>query len=195
VTPAEPPAPLRILIAEDETLIRLDLVETVSELGFVVVDAVSTGQAAVDSAVVHAPDVVLMDVSMPVRDGISAAEQIISRGIAPVVMLTAFTDIALLERATAAGVFGYLVKPLRDAELAPALAVAHSRWQQFVELTAEMEHLRQRKGSQDLVEAAKARLMQDGLTEEAAFSLLRRWAMDKRQTIAEIAATVVASAG
>lgn len=184
---------MRVLVAEDETLIRLDLVETLTDSGLVVVDAVANGQAAVDSALATRPDVVLMDISMPVRDGISAAEQIISSGTAPVVMLTAFTDVGLLDRAASAGVFGYLVKPLRVAELIPALVVARNRWQQFNELNTEISRLRERAHSNDITVKAKQVLMDQGLSEERAFALLRRWAMDRRQTIAEIATHVVAS--
>ena len=184
---------LQILVAEDETLIRMDLVETLTELGFTVTAAVANGQAAVDSALANRPDVVLMDVSMPVRDGISAAEQIIGSGSAPVVMLSAFTDVGLLDRAASAGVFGYLVKPFRAPELAPALLMAVSRWKEFSELGAEIEQLRARKEATSTVERAKSILMAQGLTEEQSFGMLRRMAMDSRQTISEVSAQVVAT--
>ena len=184
---------LRVLVAEDETLIRIDLVETLVELGFVITAAVANGQAAVDSALSEPPDVVLMDISMPVRDGISAAEQIIGSGIAPVVMLSAFTDVGLLDRAASAGVFGYLVKPFRAPELAPALLMAVTRWKEFSELGAEIEQLRVRKDAASTVERAKSILMAQGLTEQQSFGMLRRMAMDRRQTISEVSAQVVAT--
>lgn len=194
-SPEVPPelGALRVLIAEDETLIRMDLVETLVELGFVITAAVANGQAAVDSALREPPDVVLMDISMPVRDGISAAEQIIASGIAPVVMLSAFTDAGLLDRAASAGVFGYLVKPFRAQELAPALLMAVTRWKEFCELGAEIEQLRSRKEATSTVERAKSILMAQGLTEEQSFGMLRKMAMDRRQTISEVSAQVVAS--
>lgn len=184
---------LRVLVAEDETLIRMDLVETLMEIGFTVTAAVVNGQAAVDSALGNPPDVVLMDISMPIRDGISAAEQIIGSGIAPVVMLSAFTDIGLLDRAASAGVFGYLVKPFRAAELSPALRMAVSRWKEFTDLGTEIELLRERRQASSVIERAKSILMAGGLTEEQSFSQLRRWAMDRRQTISEVSALVVAN--
>jgi len=117
-------------VAEDESLIRRDLVETLNELGHEVVSDVGNGQAAVDVARSLGPeglDVVLMDISMPVRDGISSADQIISEGIAPVVMLTAYAQTDLMNQAAAAGVFGYLIKPLRQSDLVPALLMARTR--------------------------------------------------------------------
>lgn len=187
--------PPRVLVAEDETLIRIDLVETLSELGFEVTAAVANGQAAVDSAARDRPDVVLMDISMPVRDGISAAEQIISSSVAPVVMLSAFSDVGLLDRAASAGVFGYLVKPLRTSDLAPALLMAISRWHEFKTIDAELKRMRERRDSKSVVELAKNILMGEGLSEERSFSLLRRLAMDRRQTIAEVSAQVVSEKG
>ncbi len=184
---------LRVLIAEDETLIRMDLVETLVELGFVITAAVANGQAAVDSALEDPPDVVLMDISMPVRDGMSAAEQIMGAGIAPVVMLSAFAEVGLLDRAASAGVFGYLVKPFRAIELTPALRMAVSRWKEFTDLENEIKQLRERRESASVVERAKLILMSEGLTEEQSFGLLRRWAMDRRQTISEVSVQVVAS--
>jgi two-component system, response regulator PdtaR len=186
---------LRVLVAEDETLIRMDLVETLIERGFTITAAVANGQAAVDSAFENQPDAVLMDVSMPIRDGISAAEHIMSAGIAPVVMLSAFTEQDLVSRAASAGVFGYLVKPFRATELAPALNLAVSRWKEFVDLGAELDNLRERREASSVVERAKVILMQQGISEEQSFGLLRRWAMDRRQTISEVSAQVVAAGG
>ena len=185
--------PLRVLVAEDETLIRLDLVETLQELGYLVIGAAANGQEAVDVAIATSPDVVLMDVSMPIRDGISAAEQIIARGVAPVVMLSAFSESDLIARAATAGVFGYLVKPLRSVELAPAFAVARQRWAAFNDLNAELDRVRSKAASHEIVDKGKRLLMEQGLTEEQAFVYLRRMAMDNRQTLAEAAAQLIGS--
>ncbi len=182
---------LRVLIAEDETLIRLDLAETLAELDIEVVGAVGNGQLAVDAARTLRPDVVLMDISMPVRDGISAASEIISSGIAPVVLLSAFSQSDLVASAAVAGTFGYLVKPFTGVEVRAALVLAHARWQEFVALNAEVERLRHRNHSSGVVDRAKATLQKSGMSEEEAFSFLRKTAMDRRLTIAEAAAKIV----
>jgi AmiR/NasT family two-component response regulator len=182
---------LRILIAEDETLIRLDLAETLVELGMDVVGAVSNGQLAVDAAKVLRPDVVVMDISMPVRDGISAATEIIAQEVAPVVLLSAFSQVDLVESAAAAGTFGYLVKPFTGVEVRAALVLAHARWQQFVDLNAELERLRTRNHSTVVVDRAKDVLRQSGMSEDEAFRFLRKAAMDHRLTIAEAAAKII----
>lgn len=184
-------ASLRVLIAEDESLIRLDLAETLTELGMEVVGAVGNGQLAVDAARRLSPDVVLMDISMPVRDGISAASEIILAEIAPVVLLTAFSQNDLVAEAAAAGIFGYLVKPFTGTEVRAALVLAHARWQQFVGLNAELERLRSRNHASGVVDRAKAVLQASGMTEEEAFVFLRKTAMDHRLTIAEAAAKIV----
>lgn len=181
---------LRVLIAEDETLIRLDLAETLVELGMDVVGAVSNGQLAVDAAKVLKPDVVVMDISMPVRDGISAATEIIAHEVAPVVLLSAFSQVDLVESAAAAGTFGYLVKPFTGVEVRAALVLAHARWQQFGDLNAELDRLRSRTHSRDVVDRAKDVLQQSGMTEDQAFRFMRKAAMDHRLTIAEAAAKI-----
>lgn len=181
-------------MAEDESLIRRDLVETLNELGHEVVSDVGNGQAAVDVARSLGPeglDVVLMDISMPVRDGISSADQIISEGIAPVVMLTAYAQTDLMNQAAAAGVFGYLIKPLRQSDLVPALLMARTRWTQFQGLSEEIDALKARKRASDVTEQAKEMLIERGLSEEQAFSLLRKAAMNGRITIAEAATQVI----
>ena len=185
---------LRVLVAEDESLIRRDLVETLAELGHEVVSDVGNGQAAVDAARSLGSkglDVVLMDISMPVRDGISAADQIISEGIAPVVMLTAYAQTDLMNQAAAAGVFGYLIKPLRQSDLVPALLMAQTRWTQFQGLSEEIVALKARKRVSDVTEQAKMLLIEQGLSEEQAFSLLRKAAMNARITLAEAATQVI----
>ena len=187
-----PPAPVTVLVAEDEALIRMDLVELLGECGYEVVGQATDGQAAVDQARALRPDVVFMDVAMPRRDGLSAAEEIIGEGIAPVVMVTAFSQRETVQRASAAGVLGYLVKPFGRADLAPAIEVAVARWQQMRELEAQVAGLRERQEAREVVDRAK-RLLQErlGLSEPDAFAWLRRAAMDRRLTLAEVAAVVV----
>ncbi|MDP1877128.1 MAG: response regulator [Actinomycetota bacterium] len=182
-----------VLVAEDEALIRMDLVEMLGECGFEVVGQAGDGQSAVDQARALRPDVVFLDVAMPRRDGLSAAEEIVGEGIAPVVMVTAFAQREVVERAAAAGVLGYLVKPFVKADLAPAIEVAVARWQQVQDLTAQVSGLRERQAARQTVDRAKGLLQREqGLTEAEAFSWLRRAAMDGRVTLAEAAAVVVA---
>jgi response regulator NasT len=188
---ADQVAGLRVLIAEDETLIRLDLTETLTELGLVVIGAVANGQLAVDAARLLTPDVVLMDISMPIRDGISAASEIIASEIAPVVLLSAFSQVDLVSRAAEAGTFGYLVKPFTGVEVRAALILAEARWQQFVGLNAELNRLRIRNHASLVVDRAKAVLQASGMSEEEAFGFLRKTAMNHRLTIAEAAAKII----
>jgi response regulator NasT len=188
------PKVTKVLVAEDEALIRMDLVELLTELGYDVVGQVADGQAAVDRTRELRPDVVFLDVAMPRRDGLSAAEEIISEGLAPVVMVTAFSEQETVRRAVDAGVLGYLVKPFGRSDLPPAIEVAVARWEQMRELAAQVTGLRERQDAREVVERAKGRLQEtSGLTEPEAFALLRRSAMDGRITLAEAAALVLAS--
>ena len=186
----------RIVVAEDEALIRMDLVEMLAELGYEVVGQAGDGQTAVDRARELLPDVVFLDVAMPVRDGLSAAEEIIEADLAAVVMLTAFSQADTVARAAEAGVLGYLVKPFTAADLGPAVAVAVARRAQMQALASEVADLGQRVSARQTVEEAKARLQAVmGLSEPEAFALLRRQAMDERVTLAEVAARVLAATG
>jgi response regulator NasT len=181
-----------VLVAEDEALIRMDLVELLGECGYTVVAAVADGQAAVDKARELRPDVVFLDVAMPRLDGLTAAAQIVSAGIAPVVMVTAFSQSETVARAAEAGALGYLVKPFTKSDLSPAIEIAVARWEQVQALTEEVAGLRERQAARATVERAK-KLLQEryGLSEPEAFARLRRAAMDGRVTLAEASAAVV----
>jgi AmiR/NasT family two-component response regulator len=181
-----------VLVAEDEALIRMDLVELLGECGYQVVGQATDGQAAVDLTRALHPDVVFLDVAMPRRDGLSAAEEIAGEGLAPVVMVTAFSQREMVERASAAGAMGYLVKPFGKADLAPAIEIAVARWQQMRDLTAQVDSLRERQAAREVVDRAKAVLQAAGeLSEAEAFAALRRAAMDGRVTLAEAAARIL----
>jgi AmiR/NasT family two-component response regulator len=187
-------APTRVLIAEDEALIRLDLKEMLEEEGYVVVAEVGDGQAAVDQAVQLRPDLVILDVQMPVLDGIAAAEQIATARIAPVIVLTAFSQRELVERARDAGAMAYLVKPFNKNDLVPAIEVAVGRFQEMHALDAEVSDLRERLETRKVVEQAKGRLMADrGITEAEAFRWIQRTAMNERTSMKALAEAILAT--
>ena len=175
----------------------MDLVEMLHELGYVVVGQAVNGEVAVELAVSLNPDVVLMDVAMPVRDGLSAAAEIIATRVAPVVMVTAFSERDTVINAAQAGALGFIVKPFNRSDLAPAIEVAVARWHQLLELEQHIDGLEARVRARDVVEEAKRWLQtQHGLDEPQAFALLRKKAMDGRITLAEAAAAILqASSG
>lgn len=182
----------RVVVAEDETLIRMDLVEMLSEEGYEVVGEAGDGQHAVDLAVEHKPDLVIMDIKMPRRDGIDAAGEIASKRIAPVVILTAFSQRDLVERARDAGAMAYLVKPFSKTDLVPAIELAASRFGEIAALENEVASLSDRLETRKLVERAKGVLMQtQGLTEPQAFKWIQRTAMDRRTTMKAVAEVVI----
>jgi len=188
-----PSAPRRrVVIAEDEALIRLDLKEMLEEEGFTVVAEAANGEDAVRLAVQHRPDLVVLDVKMPRLDGISAAEQIAAARIAPVVMLTAFSQPELVERARAAGAMAYVVKPFTKADLLPAIAMATSRYDEVVALEREVADLRDRLEARKLVDRAKALLQsRHGMDEAQAFRWIQRTSMDRRATMREVAESLI----
>ncbi len=189
--PADPPA-RRVLVAEDEALIRLDLVEMLGEEGYEVVGEAGDGATAVRLAGELRPDVVILDVKMPVLDGIAAAEQIVLARVAPVVLLTAFSQRDLVERAREAGVMAYLVKPFQKHDVMPAVEMAVARFAEVVALEGEVSDLHGRLEARKLVDRAKARLQAEhGLGEADAFRWIQRTSMDERRTMRAVAADVL----
>jgi response regulator NasT len=184
---------IRVLIAEDEALIRLDLKEMLEEEGYSVVAEVGDGQQAVDQAQELRPDLVILDIQMPVLDGLSAAEQIASNRIAPVIVLTAFSQRELVERARDAGAMAYLVKPFSKNDLVPAIEVARARFAEMTALDGEVRTLEERLETRKIVEQAKGRLMeQQGLTEAEAFRWIQRTAMNQRTSMKALAQSIIA---
>jgi len=180
----------RILVAEDETLIRMDLVEMLDEAGYEVVAEASNGEEAVKLAVEVKPDLSILDVKMPVLDGISAAEKIIS--ISPVLMLTAFSQKDLVERARDAGAMAYVVKPFTINDLVPAIEISVSRHRQMKSLETEVADLHDRLETRKIIDRAKGILMKAlNLSEPEAFSWIQRAAMDRRITMKEVAEAVI----
>ena len=180
----------RILVAEDETLIRMDLVEMLTEAGYEVIAQATNGEEAITLANEHKPDLAILDVQMPVLDGISAAEKIIS--IAPVLMLTAFSQRELVDRARDAGVMAYVVKPFTISDLVPAIEIAISRHNQMRSLADEVADLHDRLETRKVIDRAKGILMKAlNLTEPEAFSWIQRAAMDRRITMKEVAEAVI----
>src|SRR6478735_5315372 len=184
-------APRRLIIADDESLIRLDLREMLNHLGYDVIAEAGDGQAAMDLARKLRPDLVVMDIKMPDVDGISAAESLTRERIAPVVLLTAYSDQALVERAKEAGVVGYVVKPFREAELMPVIEVAMARFDEFMSLERELGSMKEALESRKVVERAKGILMEvHGLRETEAFHRIRRPSMDSRKSMKEVAEAI-----
>ncbi len=183
-------ASYRILVAEDETLIRMDLVEMLQDAGYEVVAQASNGEEAISLALQHNPDLAILDVKMPVLDGISAAEKIIS--VSPVLMLTAFSQKELIERARDAGAMAYVVKPFTINDLLPAIEISISRHRQMKSLEVEVANLHERLETRKVIDRAKGILMQAlNLSEPEAFSWIQKAAMDRRITMKEVAEAVI----
>ncbi|MEJ5250595.1 MAG: response regulator [Chthonomonadetes bacterium] len=183
---------LRVLIADDEPIIRLDLKNMLESLGYEVVAEAGDGVSAVEAARTLKPDVAILDIKMPGMDGIDAANILNSEKIAPVVLLTAFSDMDLINRAKEAGVFAYLVKPFRENDLRPAIEIAISRYKEFLALEEEVNELEDKLETRKLVERAKGILMdQYGLKEQEAFRRIQVQSMNTRKSMKEIAEAII----
>ena len=182
----------RVLIAEDEALIRLDLKEMLEEEGYAVVAEVGDGQQAVERARELRPDLVILDIQMPVLDGLSAAEQIATARLAPVIVLTAFSQRELVERARDAGAMAYLVKPFSKNDLVPAIEVARGRFTEMTALDEEVRTLEERLETRKAVERAKGVLMSErGMTEAEAFRFIQQRAMNERTSMKLLAEQIL----
>ena len=189
--PTQATGPLRIVVAEDEALIRMDLVEMLEREGYEVVGEAANGSEAIAKVREQKPDIALFDVKMPIKDGITAAQEL--RGEVPIVMLTAFSQRELIERANSAGVMAYLIKPFTITDLIPAIEVARTRFFERQILEGEIENLSARLEARKLLERAKGILMRDrAMSEPEAFTWLQRSAMDRRISMAEVALSLVA---
>jgi AmiR/NasT family two-component response regulator len=187
---------MRILIAEDETIIRLDLRRTLEDAGFEVCAEARTGEEAVALATSERPELAILDVKMPELDGIEAARRIMAERPIPIVMLTAYGQDELVARAVEAGVFGYLVKPFREADLLPAIAAARARHAELEALREEAESLAEALATRKVVERAKGLLMErEGLSEQEAFARLRRASQSANRPLGVVAEAIVATFG
>jgi AmiR/NasT family two-component response regulator len=183
---------LRILIADDEPLVRLDLRKMLENMGHQIVGEAGNGAEAVDAARLSKPDVVILDIKMPVMDGIEAAETISSEGIAPVLLLTAYSQADLVERAREAGVYAYMIKPFKEADLLPSIELAMARFAQLTALESTASTLEERLETRKTVERAKGVLIDRyGLKEHEAFRRLQMQSMNTRKSMREIAEAVL----
>lgn len=186
----------RVVVAEDDSMIRMDVVEMLGAEGYDVVGQAADGRKAVDLTRQLEPDLVLMDVKMPVLDGISAAEEIAAERIAPVVLLTAFSQKELVERAREAGAMAYVVKPYTAADLIPAIEIAVSRFDEIVALEDEVTEMKDQFETRKLVERAKSLLItRMGLTEPEAFRWIQKTSMDRRLSMREVADAILHQVG
>ncbi len=186
----------RVVVAEDEALIRMDIVETLRDNGFIVVGEAGDGERAVELAIELRPDLVVMDVKMPKLDGISAAERLSKDNIAPVVLLTAFSQKELVNRASEAGAMAYVVKPFSPNDLLPAIEIALSRYAQIQALESEVADLAERFETRKVVDIAKGILNEKmGLTEPEAFRWIQKASMDRRLTMKDVAITIIDQLG
>ena len=182
----------RIIVADDESIVRTDLKEMLTNLGYLVIGDVGDGLSAVNLARELKPDVVLMDVKMPNMDGIEAAKILTEERIAPVVLLTAFGQKELVDRAKEAGVVGYLVKPFRETDLLPAIEVALSRFEEFKQVQAEVTDLQEALETRKQVERAKGILMDaQGIEENEAFRKIQKMSMNTRKPMKEVAEAII----
>jgi AmiR/NasT family two-component response regulator len=182
----------RVIVADDESIIRMDLKEMLTNLGYLVIGEVGDGHSAVNLARELKPDVVIMDIKMPVMDGIEAAKTLTEEKIAPVLLLTAYSQQELVERAKDAGVVGYMVKPFRESDLAPAIEVAVARFAEFRALEKEVGDLKLALETRKLVDRAKGILMDSqSLTEAEAFRKIQKMSMNTRKPMKEVAEAII----
>jgi response regulator NasT len=185
--------PRRVVVAEDEALIRLDLKEMLEEEGFDVVGEAGDGETAVRLVEQHRPDLAILDIQMPVLDGLAAAARIASGRLAPVVILTAFSQRELVERARDAGAMAYLVKPFGKGDLLPAIEMALSRFTEIVSLESEVADLHGRLEARKIVDRAKGVLQTEhAMTEPEAFRWIQTTSMNRRMTMRAVAEAVLA---
>ena len=182
----------RVIVADDESIVRMDLREMLDSLGYLVVGEAGDGESAVHLSRELRPDVVIMDIKMPGMDGIDAGKILTEERIAPVLLLTAYSQQDLVERAKEAGVMAYIVKPFHEADLAPAIEVALRRWEEFRALEQEVEDLKEALETRKLVDRAKGILMDtQGLSEADAFRRIQKTSMDQRKPMKEVAEAIV----
>lgn len=183
---------LRIIIADDESIIRMDLREMLEEAGHTVIGETSNGAKAIELVRAEKPDLVIMDVKMPKMDGIAAAKIISSEKIAPVLLLTAFSQKDIVDKAKDSGVLAYLVKPVKEESLFPAMQIALSRFQEFAELEQELENVKNSLETRKLLDRAKGILMDTyNLTETEAYRRIQQYSMSKRKAIKDVAEAIV----
>jgi response regulator NasT len=183
---------VRVLIADDEPIIRLDLRQMLESLGYEVVGEADDGKAAVELAREHKPDVCILDVKMPIMDGIEAVDIITDENIAPTILLTAYSDKELIDRARAAGVFAYLVKPFKPSDLAPSIEIARARFEQNILLNKEVTNLSQRLEARKAIDRAKGILMDShSLGEAEAYRRIQVQSMNLRKTMQEVAEAII----
>ncbi|MBP2655747.1 MAG: pdtaR [Firmicutes bacterium] len=186
---------LRIVIADNESIIRMDLRELLEEAGHSVVGEASDGIRAIELVRKHKPDLVIMDIKMPEMDGIAAAKVISAEKISPVLLLTAFSQKEIVEKAKDSGVLAYLVKPVKEANLFPAMEIALSRFQEFAELERELDQVKNSLETRKLLDRAKGILMDAySLTENEAYRRIQQYSMAKRKSIKEVAEAIVNAA-
>lgn len=184
--------PTRIILAEDDSVIRMDLREELQRQGYLVVGDVGDGQSAINLARELRPDLIIMDIRMPELDGIEAARALTSERLAPVVLLTAFSDDELIERAREAGVVNYVTKPWRQSDLKPAIEIALARFQEFREMESQVKTLEDQLATRKVVEKAKGVLMEKyKLTEHEAFRRIQKLSMNNRKSMREVAEAIL----
>lgn len=183
---------MKVLIADDDPIIRLDLKQMLENLGYQIVAEADNGKSAVELSKELKPDVCILDVKMPVQDGIDAALEISNEGIAPAIMLTAYSDGELVQRAKDAGVFAYLVKPFKPSDLPPAIEVARSRFEQNLELSKEITSLNDRLEARKAIDRAKGILMEEfGINEAEAYRRIQQQSMNARKSMREVADAII----